>query len=129
MFKPLSLTLAFALLATSAAASAQDAPPPPPGGKEVSIPFVTHGNVRTFTPARNGEGVYIQNSRRDWYYASLSPRCQELPWANAIAFKTFGGGSTLERGDTILAGRDRCTITSIVRSGPPPKKIKKSKPA
>ena len=125
MFKPLSLTLASALLATAGAASAQDAPPP--GGKEVSIPFVTHGNVRTFTAARNGEGVYIQNSRRDWFFASVTPRCQELPWANAIGFTTFGGGSTLERGDTILAGRDRCTITSIVRSGPPPKKVKKPK--
>ncbi|RYY47041.1 MAG: hypothetical protein EOP59_01850 [Sphingomonadales bacterium] len=118
------MLLPIALLAAGAA-TAQDAPPP--GGKEVSIPFISHGNVRTFEASRNGEGVYIQNSRRDWYFARFFSRCNELPFAVRVGFKTFGSGSTLERGDTILAGHDRCRIASIVRSGPPPKKIKSPK--
>src|SRR5689334_14988401 len=98
-----------------------------PGGKEVSIPFVTHGQVRTFEEDRDGRGVYIQNARRDWYYARFFTRCEELPFAVRVGFQTFAGSSTLSRGDTIIAGRERCRIASIVASGPPPKKAKKPK--
>ena len=111
------------LMLAGGAAAAQDAPPP--GGEEVSIPFIRHGNVRTFEATRDGEGLYIQNSRRDWYFARFFGRCIELPYAARVGFKTFGNGSTLERGDTILAGSERCRIASIVRSGPPPKTAKK----
>lgn len=114
-----------ALLLTAGTASAQDEPPPI--GPEVSIPFITRGNVRTFEATRNGDAVYIQNSRRDWYFARFYSRCLDLPFATRMGFKTFGGGSTLERGDTIIAGREQCRIASIVRSGPPPKKVKKPK--
>jgi hypothetical protein len=99
----------------------------PPVGKEASIPFVTRGQVRTFEAERDGRGVYIQNARRDWYYARFFTRCTELPFAIRVGFQTFGGGSMLSRGDTILAGRERCRIASIVKSGPPPKKAKKTR--
>ena len=112
-----------ALLLTTGTAAAQETLPP--GGAEVSIPFISRGNVRTFESTPNGDGVYIQNSRRDWYFARFFSRCLDLPFATRVGFKRFGGGSTLERGDTILTGNDRCRIASIVRSGPPPKKIKK----
>lgn len=111
------------LLLGAGAAMAQDAPPP--GGKEVSIPFISHGNVRTFESTRSGDGVYIQNQRRDWYFARFYSRCNALPFAIRVGFKSFGGGGTLERGDTVIAEHERCRISSIVRSGPPPKKAKK----
>lgn len=129
MFKPLSAALASALLLAAGAASAQalGPTPGPHSGERASIPFITRGNVRTFQSTPRGEGVYIQNSRRDWYYVRFFTRCTELPWANAIGFKTFGNGLTLDRGDTIIAGRERCRIADIVRSGPPPKKARKPK--
>ena len=129
MFRKTVLAFALPALFAATAASAQQAGPTPGprSGEESSIPFITRGEVRTFTATDNGEGVFIQNSRRDWYYVTFFGRCNELPWANAIGFKTFGGGPTLERGDTILAGRDRCVIQSIVHSGPPPAKAKKAK--
>ncbi|MES2989194.1 MAG: hypothetical protein V4808_14935 [Pseudomonadota bacterium] len=122
MFKHMLLP---ALLLTTGGAVAQEAPPP--GGKEVSIPFISHGQVRTFESTPNGDGVYIQNSRRDWYFARFFSRCIDLPFATQIGFKPFGSGNSLERGDTILAGNDRCHIASIVQSGPPPKKVKKAR--
>lgn len=125
MIRQISVTLLPALLLTAGAASAQEAPPP--GGKEVSIPFITHGGVRTFQSTGQGNGIYIQNSRRDWYFARFFTRCLDLPFAVSVGFKTFGNGSSLERGDTILAGRERCQIASIVQSGPPPKKAKRKK--
>jgi hypothetical protein len=122
MLKLFSAALLPALLLSAGAAGAQTAAPT---GREATIPFITHGQVRTFEADRDGRGVYIQNSRRDWYYARFFTRCNELPFAFRVGFQTFGGSSTLSRGDTILAGRERCRIASIVRSGPPPKKAKK----
>ena len=110
-------------LALAGVAQAQDAAPAPKG-ESTSIPFITHGSVRTFEPTPNGEGIYIQNNQRDWYYASFFTRCLDLPQAIRIGFDTFGNGSSLERGDTILADRERCKIDNIVRSGPPPKKVR-----
>jgi len=114
------------LLALATAAQAQDAAPATKG-ESTSIPFITRGSVRTFESAPNGEGVYIQNNQRDWYYASFFARCQNMPFAIRIGFDTFGNGSSLQRGDTIFADRERCKINDIVRSGPPPKKVKKPK--
>jgi hypothetical protein len=119
MLKILSALLAPALMIGGAQAQT------PPTGREVSVPFITRGTVRTFEADADGRGVYIQNSRRDWYYARFFTRCNELPFAIQVGFQTFGGGSTLSRGDTIIAGRERCRIASIVQSGPPPKKVKK----
>lgn len=125
MLKLLFAAVLPALLLTAGGASAQTRPAPQPVAKQVTIPFVTRGQVRTFTPDRDGRGVYIQNARRDWFHATFFTRCNELPFANAIGFNTFGAGSSLSRGDTIIAGRERCKIASIVKSGPPPRKAKK----
>jgi hypothetical protein len=69
-----------------------------PAGTEVSIPFLTGGQIRTFVPDRDGQGVFIQNSRRNWFYARFFTRCNELPFAVRIGFQTFGNSSTLSRG-------------------------------
>jgi len=125
MFRQLTAALVPALLLAGGSVTAQRAPEPQ--GKQASIPFIKYGGARTFEATRNGEGVYIQNTRRDWYYVSFFARCLDLPYATRVGFSTFGGGSSLERGDTIIAGRERCKIASIVRSGPPPRKVKKAK--
>lgn len=122
--KRLASVLIPALLLTAGAAAAQTEGPR--SGERAEIPFVNHGGIRTFTPDRSGEGVYLQDSRRNWYYARFFGRCHELPFAFSVGFKTWGG-STLSRGDTIIAGRERCRIADLVRSGPPPKKVKKAK--
>ncbi len=114
------------VLALATSVQAQDAAPAPKG-ESTSIPFITRGSVRTFESAPNGEGVYIENNQRDWYYVSFFARCQNMPFAIRIGFDTFGNGSSLQRGDTIFADRERCKIDDIVRSGPPPKKVKKPK--
>lgn len=113
-----------ALLVTASAVSAQDAPKP----QEVSIPLVGSGHVRTFEASRNGDGVYVQDFRGRWYLARFFSRCFDADFAVTIGFKSFSPMS-LERGDTILAGREVCKIASVVRSGPPPRKIKKPKRA
>ena len=116
MSRTFSVPLSAALLLTACATTGEA----PPARAQVSIPFITGGQIRTFAPDRDGSGVFIQNSRRDWFHVRFFTRCNELPFAVRIGFQTFGNSSTLSRGDTIIAGRDRCRISSIVRSAPPP---------
>jgi hypothetical protein len=116
-----------ALLLTAGAATAQENAPP--SGPEASIPFVNHGGIYNFVSDRDGQGVYLQDRRRNWYYARFFARCNDLPFAFRVGFKTWGGSDTLDRGSTILTGRERCKIASLVKSGPPPKKAKKAKAA
>lgn len=125
-------TLATALILSAAfagAAHAQTAGPTPGprSGERAEIPFATHNGIRTFTPERQGYGVYLQDNSKNWYYASFFTRCTDLPFAFSFGFKTFGGSSTLSRGDTVVTGRETCRIADIVRSGPPPEKPRKAR--
>ncbi|HVJ01801.1 MAG TPA: DUF6491 family protein [Sphingomonas sp.] len=118
MFRPLVTALVSALVLIPGTAGAQGTSRAD-RDQEVSIPFITGGQPRSFRVDRSGRGVYIQNARRQWFYASFFTRCNELPFVSRIGIQTFGGGTTLSRGDTIIAGRDRCRIASIVRRDPP----------
>ncbi|OSZ69962.1 hypothetical protein CAP40_03775 [Sphingomonas sp. IBVSS2] len=128
MFRKTVLALALpALFVTSAAVAQQAGPTPgPKSGDPATIPFMTRNDIRTFDSTDDGDGVYIQDARRNWYYVTFFGRCNELPWAIGVGFKTFAGGFQIDRGDTIIAGRERCRIADIVHSGPPPAKAAKA---
>ncbi|MCW3847020.1 hypothetical protein OF829_07190 [Sphingomonas sp. LB-2] len=123
MLKTLTLAI-IAAAAIPAAAQAQGVGPTPGprSGERADILFATNNGIRTFTPEREGRGVWLEDNHRTWYYASFYTRCLDLPYSFGVGFKTFGGSSTLSRGDTIIAGRETCRIADIVRSGPPPEK-------
>ena len=130
MFKPLTTALiAIAAFAGTAQAQTQvtGPTPGPRSGERADIPFATHNGIRSFRPTNDGSGVYLQDNRRNWYYATFFSRCIELPYAFGVGFRTFGGSSTLSRGDTILTERDSCRIADIVRSGPPPEKPRRAR--
>ncbi len=66
----------------SAAAAQQAGPTPgPKSGEPATIPFLTRNDIRTFESTDDGDGVYIQDVRRNWYYVTFFGRCNELPWA------------------------------------------------
>jgi hypothetical protein len=105
---------------TAPAFAAPPSPPPAAPGEEVSIPFVNFGGVRSFEEDGT-HAVYLQDSRRRWYHAELIGPCRELPWAFGIGIDTRGSPS-VDRFSSLIVGRDRCQLTSLTRSGPPPKK-------
>lgn len=130
MIKRLGLAVLPALLLAGTASAQQAGPTPGPNsGEQATIPFFMSSDIRTFESTSTGDGVYIQDARRNWYYVSFFSRCDELPWAFGVGFKTFGRSPMIDRGDTIIAGSERCRIADIVHSGPPPAKAAKNKPA
>lgn len=114
------ITSLFLLLLASA--SPADAPAVPVQ-KETSIPFVSHDGIRDFR-ADGTKGVYIRGNNGQWYYAQTMGSCTQLPFANTLGFETTGGDQ-LDRFGALRLENERCPLSSVVRSGPPPKKAKK----
>jgi hypothetical protein len=106
------------------AAAADKAPELAP---QATIPFVNMGSIRDWQ-ADKRDGLWIQDSRRQWYYARTMSPCLGLDFATTIGFDTRRSG-TLDRFSSIIVPRDgRCQISSLTRSEAPPKKVKKKKP-
>lgn len=109
-----------ALLSTAAAA--QPPAPPSPADEEVSIPFVGFGGIRNWEE-RGDDVVYLQDQHLRWYRVRLDGSCRELPFATAIGIDTRGSPA-FDRFSALRVGGDLCTVRSVTRSGPPPKKEK-----
>jgi Family of unknown function (DUF6491) len=129
----LRIRIAATFLALGAAASpcleaaAAEGGAKPASSAEVSIPFVDHHNLRDWQ-ADEKEGIWIQDQRRNWYYAKLLGPCIGLDWALTIGFDTRGGSGQLDRFSSILVPDEgRCQITSLTRSEAPPPSVKKKK--
>lgn len=121
-----------ALAAASAAILAGPALAKPEGAKptkervlgvESRIPFVSHGGVRNFE-ADGTSGLWIQDDRNKWHYATLIGPCSGLSFATSLGFVTRGS-NTLDSFGEIIAEGDRCAIQRLVTSAGPPPKAKK----
>ncbi|MBU1377116.1 MAG: hypothetical protein KKE02_13445 [Alphaproteobacteria bacterium] len=122
--KPLfvGLLAAFSLdLAGQAAQAAPKTPLPP----QASIPFVNHDGIRDWQ-ATDSRTLYVQDSSRKWYRATMFAPCIDLPFAQTIGFETRGI-DTFDRFSSIRVRGERCQISSLERSDAPPAKVKRAK--
>jgi len=117
------------IVATTAVAG-DDAPAKGLSREEVSIPFANQRNIRDWQ-ADKDQGLWIQDERRNWYYAKLLGPCYNLDWALHIGFDTRGS-SSLDKFSTIVVpdpnasgNPAHCQFTSLTRSDPPPPKAKR----
>lgn len=86
-------------------------------GVEASIAFPSHGGVRNFR-ADDDRGVWIEDQRRNWYYASFLGQCRDIRWADAIGVETYGS-SRLDRNSRLIVGSDVCAISRLVTADKP----------
>lgn len=107
---------AVAILAAPIAASAKDKSWPELG-VESKIPFAATGGIRNFRP--DGDyGLWIEDSKRRWYYAALDGRCSGLGFASAVGFDT-DGLSTFDRFGIVRVEGISCRVTSLVTAEKP----------
>jgi Family of unknown function (DUF6491) len=120
------LILGAATTLSMGAVAAEDAAKPAPA-VQASIPFVDHHNLRDWQ-ADGKDGLWIQDQRRNWYYAKVLGPCIGLDWALSIGFDTGGASGQLDKFSSIIVPNEgRCQITSLTRSDPPPPSVKKKR--
>ena len=105
-----------ALLIAAALSAAGPASLP---AEEARIPFLSFRSIRTFHPVGD-DLIYLQDTRRHWYRATLAGPCFNLNTAIRIAVDTRYSGDTLDNTSSFLVDGQRCPIHSLVRSDPPP---------
>jgi len=110
----LVLMLAAPVTATDAAAAEGTVTPP-----EASISLVGHGTIRNWM-SDGGRYIYIEDTRRHWYRATLDAPCPNLRFAIQVAF-TGRGIDRLDRFSwMVLDDDERCNFTSLIAIDGPP---------
>ncbi len=97
---------------------------PHKGLPEARIPF-GGSSIDTWQPDGD-RALYIKGPGRQWYHAELVGYCRDLTFDTAIGFETRGTGD-FDGFSSLIVGRQRCPLASLVKSPPPPKKAKKAK--
>jgi hypothetical protein len=121
------LSLGFAAASSAGPAAAEGGAKLGQPAEQATIPFVDHHSIRDWQ-ADKRDGLWIQDIRRDWYYAKLMSPCIGLDWALSIGFVTGGASTQLDRFSSIVVPQEgRCSITSLTRSDAPPTSSKKEK--
>lgn len=123
--KTLTTLTAIAMASASLPALAQgDAPARLP---EASIPFVNTGSSIREWQADGEQGLWVQDARKQWYYARMLVPCEGLDFAVRVGFQTRGI-DTLDRfANVIVPGYANCPIQSFTKSEAPPKRNEKGK--
>ena len=120
----LVLTLSFGVFAAGATHATKEASGA--AASEASIPFVQYGGIRNWKADRN-HGLWIQDARRNWYYAKfiIAASASTLPMSLGFDARPMG---TFDRFSSVLVphGRRRCVVRSVVASEGPPRKHKGS---
>lgn len=111
--------VALALVALPAAAAETSA--------EAHIPFANTGGIQDWR-ALDNKGLYVQGTGRQWYYATLMGPCFGLDTAQGVGFVTSPSDGSFDKFGAVTVGDQRCQVTSLVKSDPPPGEKGKKKP-
>jgi hypothetical protein len=116
--KPIATPMMIATLALAVPAIADERPAHkwPELGIEASIVFPDH-TIRNFE-ADGEEGIWIEDQQRRWYYGSFIGFCQDLNFAQGIAFDTQGL-SRFDKFSRIIVRDDVCQLNSLVTAEKP----------
>jgi len=90
MIRPVARTLCLALALLPGLVLAET--PPPQQQQPASIAFANQGGIRNWK-ADGTRGLWVQDNRNRWYYATLMGPCSGLDFANALLFDTGPDGS------------------------------------
>lgn len=86
--------------------------------RQVSIPLANHGGIYNWK-ANGVHGLWIQDSRRQWYYASTMGPCMGLPFAQSLGFDTRPMGSFDRFSSIVVPNEGRCALTTLTSSEGP----------
>lgn len=100
---------------------------PHAGQPEASIAFANQRATIREWQADGRNGIWVQDSQRNWYYGSFQAPCIGLDFANAVGFRT-GSTGKLDRFATVVVPDEApCVLKSFTRSQEPPDNGKRRK--
>ncbi len=105
-------------LGLAAAPAFAHSPQPAPAQPEASIPFINMGGIRDWR-AEGDRTIYIQDSGRHWYKATLMNRAIDLPFTEAIGFDT-GPIDRFDHFSSVVIRGQHYAVQSLVRVAGPP---------
>jgi hypothetical protein len=114
------LVLALAGTALHAADDGADQQAVAPKASQAAIPFANLRSSIRHWQADGTQGLWVQDARRQWYYAELLSPCHGLDFAMRVGFRTHGSGTLDRFGSLVIPGHDSCAIRSFTRSEGPP---------
>ncbi len=120
---------------SGAAAAADDTPPAAPPASAVTPPAAAPAAPEARIPFANRHGIYdwrvvdrstvlIESSAHRWYLAKLFAPCFDLPFAQAVGFKSNPDGS-FDKFSALEVRGQRCPLLSLVETAAPAKPGKK----
>jgi hypothetical protein len=111
-----------ALTLVQAGETPKDSGPTGLGTEEAKIPFVNMRDAIITWEADGQTGLWIQDRRKQWYYATMFAPCDGLQFAVTLGFKTRTLNQ-LDRDSEIVVPDNpiRCALKSLRKSDPPPK--------
>ena len=90
-----------------------------PEASEAYIPFAKQGGIRSWA-ADSDHGLWVQDVRSKWYYASFAQSCTGLESATAIVFDVRRPLNRFDRDSTVVVpGQARCAVGSLTLSEGP----------
>lgn len=89
---------------------------------EASIPFIDLSSSIITWQADGEQGLWMQDMRKDWYYAKTFGRCDGLENAIQIGIQTYGMNKLDRTSDIVVPNSvtGTCALQSFTRSDPPP---------
>lgn len=91
---------------------------------ESSIPFVNMKQSILGWQADGQTAIWIQDSRKKWYYAKLLAPCPGLEFTARLGFEPKTMNSLDKFGTIVMPDSKRCPIGSLTDSEEPPKEAK-----
>jgi hypothetical protein len=99
----------------------KDAKPVGLGDKEASIPFLSMRDSILTWEADGQTGLWIQDARKNWYYATFFAPCNGVEFAPQLAFKAKTLNQLDRYSSVTVPNNGDCALSSLRSSGPPPK--------
>jgi hypothetical protein len=118
----LGLATLAALTQAWAGEAAKDAGPAGLDTKEASIPFASQRDAVRTWQADGDQGLWVQDARKQWYYAKTFAPCTGLSFAVQIGFRNRAMNRLNRDSEIIVPNEGRCQLSSFRKSGPPPGK-------
>ncbi len=87
--------------------------------KEATIPFLNQNAIQSWR-ADGTTGLWIQDARKQWYYAKLFAPCDGLEFTVQLGFRNRALNQLNRDSEAVMSNGSRCAFQSLRKADAPP---------